>query len=147
MGSSKGRVLSISVSEEKGTKKRNVPSARLIEDFGIESDAHAGNWHRQVSLLPFESFRKLDENLAHLKPGDFAENITTQGVDFSSVRVGDRIRIGNEIVLAVTQIGKECHEACSIKERVGDCIMPREGIFAKVLRGGLLQIGDEIVVL
>jgi len=146
VGFLKGKVLSISVSEEKGTKKTNVESARLIENFGLENDAHAGDENRQVSLLPFESFQKLGNAFENLKPGDFAENITTQGVDLSSVKVGDRIQIGKDIVLAVTQIGKECHHACSIKEHVGDCIMPREGIFARVIRGGLIEVGEEITL-
>lgn len=141
----KGKVLSISISEEKGTKKRNVRSARLIENFGLEKDAHAGDWERQVSLLPYESFQKLDKDLKNLKPGDFAENITTQGIDLSSLKIGDRIRIGQEILLEVTQIGKECHEACAIKELVGDCIMPREGVFTKVVRGGMVEVGEEII--
>jgi MOSC domain-containing protein YiiM len=146
VGPLKGKVLSISVSEEKGTKKSNVPSARLIENFGLEKDAHAGDWERQVSLLPYESFKKLDEDLKNLKPGDFAENITTQGIDLSSLKIGDRIMIGKEILLEVTRIGKECHEACSIKELVGDCIMPREGVFTKVVRGGLIEVGEEIIL-
>lgn len=141
----KGKVLSISISEEKGMKKRNVRSARLIENFGLEKDAHAGDWERQVSLLPYESFKKLDKDLENLHPGDFAENITTQGIDLSSLKIGDRIRIGQEILLEVTQIGKECHEACTIKELVGDCIMPREGVFTKVVRGGLMEVGEEII--
>lgn len=140
-------MLSISLSEEKGTKKSNVQRARLIENFGLEKDAHAGDWERQISLLPYESFQKLDEDLKQLKPGDFAENITTQGIDFSSLKIGDRIRIGREILLEVSQIGKECHDACHIKEIVGDCIMPREGVFAKVVRGGQVEIGEEIILI
>ncbi len=146
MDPSRGKVLSISISEEKGTKKINVQSARLIENFGLEGDAHAGDWHRQVSLLPYESFRKLDKNLKNLKPGDFAENITTHGIDLSSLKTGDRLRIRKEIILEVTQIGKECHDSCSIKELVGDCIMPREGIFAKVIKGGHVKVDDEIIL-
>ncbi len=146
MGLLKGKVLSISVSEEKGTKKSNVQNVRLIENFGLEKDAHAGDWKRQVSLLPYESFRKLDKDLKNLKPGDFAENITTQGIDFSSLKIGDRIRIGKEILLEVSQIGKECHDACYIKELVGDCIMPREGVFAKVIKGGQVEVNEEIIL-
>jgi MOSC domain-containing protein YiiM len=144
VGLSKGKVLSISLSERRGTRKTNVESARIIKDLGLERDAHAGDWHRQVSLLPFESFRKLEHALLKVKPGDFAENITTLGIDLSAVEVGGSLRIGKSIVLEVTQIGKECHNACSIREITGDCIMPKEGIFAKVIEGGLIRTGDEI---
>ncbi len=116
----------------------------MVENFGLEKDAHAGDWHRQVSLLPFESFRKLENDVVNLKPGDFAENITTVGMDLSNLKIGDRMRIGEKIILQVTQIGKECHKACAIKELTGDCIMPREGIFATVIGGGLIKIGDDI---
>lgn len=138
-----GRIHSISVSQEKGDKKNNVDRARLVQDFGIDGDAHAGT-ERQVSLLPLESFSKLDNSLVVLKPGVFAENLTTTGLDFAEVAVGRRITVGDEIELVVTQIGKECHHGCYIRETVGDCIMPREGVFARVLRGGVVRVGDTI---
>jgi MOSC domain-containing protein YiiM len=138
-----GRIHSISVSQEKGDKKRNVGEARLVKDYGIDGDAHAGS-ERQVSLLPLESFSKLDDQLVVLKPGVFAENITTTGLDFADVAVGCRLTMGDEIELVVTQIGKECHHGCYIRETVGDCIMPREGVFARVVKGGVVCVGDAI---
>lgn len=141
--SSSGKIHSISISQTKGVKKQNVIKAILIKNFGIENDAHAGT-ERQVSLLPFESFEKVKNDLPDIKPGDFAENITTLGLNFEKVNLGKIIFIGNEIELEITQIGKECRQSCHIKEAIGDCIMPREGIFAKVIRGGAIRIGDEI---
>jgi MOSC domain-containing protein YiiM len=121
-----------------------VTSARVIKDFGLRHDAHAGDWHRQVSLLPFESFRKLENDVLDIKPGDFAENVTTTGIDLSAVEIGGTLRIGTKVILEITQIGKECHRACAIREVTGDCIMPREGIFARVIEGGRIANGDEI---
>ena len=135
------KIHSISVSEEKGMKKQNVPRATLVMDHGIDGDAHAGSG-RQVSLLPIESFAKLDGTLVQLDPGVFAENLTTAGLDFSSVSVGRKLRVGDEAELEITQSGKECHHGCHIRQLVGDCIMPREGVFARVLRGGEIQVGD-----
>jgi len=124
-------------------KKENVDEVSLVENFGIVGDAHAGS-KRQVSLLPFEAFDVIREHLPEVAPGDFAENITTNGLDFSSVSVGDRLKIGEEVRLVVTQIGKECHNDCQIKQIVGDCIMPRQGIFASITTGGMVHIGDRI---
>jgi MOSC domain-containing protein YiiM len=131
------------VSEKKGTKKRNIPRARLVVDHGIDGDAHAGSG-RQVSLLPIESFAKLDSTLVQLYPGVFAENLTTTGLDFTGVEVGRKLRVGKTAELEITQIGKECHHGCYIRQLVGDCIMPREGIFARVLKGGEIQVGDSL---
>jgi len=131
------------VSKEVGEKKHNVETARLVENYGIDGDAHAGT-ERQVSLLPLESFSKMDGNLVELKPGVFAENLTTSGLDFAGATVGRRIVVGDKIELVVTQIGKECHHGCHIREVVGDCIMPREGVFARVLKGGTVRVGDRI---
>lgn len=142
-----GSVLRISISPRKGRKKDNVPSARLVAGSGLEGDAHAGPWNRQVSLLPHESFEKLGALAKRLRPGDFAENITTRGIDLSTVRIGDRIRVGRDARLEVTQIGKTCHEACAIRKTAGDCIMPREGIFARVLDGGTIRPGDPVRLL
>ena len=139
-----GRIHSISVSETKGDKKHNVGEATLVENYGIDGDAHAGS-ERQVSLLPLESFSKLDGHLVDLKPGVFAENLTTMGLDFEGVSIGHRLMVGERIVLEVIQIGKECHNDCHIRELVGDCIMPREGVFVRVMKGGVIRVGDAIV--
>ena len=139
-----GRIHSISVSETKGDKKHNVNTATLVKDYGIDGDAHAGS-ERQVSLLPLESFSKLDGHLVDLKPGVFAENLTTTGLDFEDVSIGRKLLVGEHIELEVTQIGKECHHDCYIREAVGDCIMPREGVFVRVMKGGVVRVGDAIV--
>ncbi len=140
------RIHAISTSETKGIRKDNVPSAVLRPDHGIESDAHAGQWHRQVSLLAKESIEKMAAKGMEVGPGDFAENITTEGVDLVSLPVGHRLRLGDEVLVEVTQIGKECHDRCAIYYQAGDCVMPREGIFAKVLKGGEIQVGDSLVL-
>lgn len=140
---STGQIHKISISIRKGDKKQNISHAVLIEQHGIEGDAHAGS-ARQVSLLPFESFDKIREKLATIAPGDFAENITTVGLDFSGAKIGARLRIGDRVELEITQIGKTCHLGCYIREVVGDCIMPREGIFASVIREGDIATGDQI---
>jgi molybdopterin adenylyltransferase len=138
-----GRVVALSVSERKGMAKSNVPAARLVEDWGLEGDAHAGKWHRQVSLLAMESVRKMQAKGAPVGPGAFAENITTEHLDLLSLKIGDRLTIG-EAELEITQLGKKCHARCAIFEQVGDCVMPREGIFARVLRGGEVRVGDRV---
>jgi MOSC domain-containing protein YiiM len=140
-------VLAVSISTTKGVKKDNVPAARVLVNFGLEGDAHAGDWHRQVSLLAVESIAKMRRQGLDLKPGDFAENLTTQGIDIPHLPVGTRLRVGKEVELEVTQIGKACHHGCAIKQAVGDCVMPREGIFARVLRGGIVHPNDIIEVL
>jgi len=139
-----GQVHRISVSLTKGSKKTNVEKVELQQDHGIVGDAHAGS-ERQVSLLPFESFDKVSEQGLEVQPGEFAENITTVGLEYDSITVGDSLLVGDGIELEVIQIGKECHNGCYIREIVGDCIMPREGIFTRVARGGALQVGDGIV--
>ena len=138
-----GEIYRLSVAPETGIKKENVDSAVLAEDFGIVGDAHAGT-ERQVSLLPFEAFDEVREHLAQIKPGDFAENITTCGLDMSSVNIGDKLRIGASVKLIITQIGKKCHHGCYIREAVGDCIMPRLGLFARIAFGGTIRVGDSI---
>ena len=140
------RIFRISVSGTRGDKKRNVASARVIENLGIEGDAHFGT-ERPVSLLSYESFSELDSGTLEINPGDFAENITTLGLEYDNVRPGTRIALGEQVVVEVIQIGKECHNGCIIKETVGDCIMPRRGVFARPLRGGLLSEGDEVKIL
>jgi len=144
--SSRGRIKAISVSKEKGTQKVNVPEAELRADFGIIGDAHAGNWHRQVSLLEAESIDKMIEKGACVGPGSFAENITTEGIDLLALKVGSKLRLGEGVEFEITQFGKKCHSRCEIFEQVGDCIMPREGVFAKVTRAGRLAVGDVIEV-
>ena len=142
-----GRIKAISVSTKKGTQKTNVPEAELRIDLGIVGDAHAGKWHRQVSLLAVESIDKMVAMGANVSPGNFAENITTEGIDLLKLSLGGRLRLGRDVELEVTQFGKKCHSRCEIFEQVGDCIMPREGIFAKVVTPGQINVGDVIEVL
>ncbi len=134
-------IVSLNISEKKGEKKRPVDRIILREGHGIEGDAHAGDWHRQVSLLAEEEIEGVKMKMPELKPGDFAENITTRGVDLPSLPVGTKLVIG-EAELEVTQIGKECHKRCAIMEQVGECVMPTRGIFAKVTRGGEITLED-----
>ncbi len=140
-----GKVVALSISNKRGIPKRNVEEAMLIEDFGIEDDAHAGKWHRQVSLLSIESIKKVWEREVKVRPGGFAENITTEGVDLAKLEVGDKIRIG-EAILEVTQLGKTCHKPCAIFYRAGFCVLPTEGVFARVVRSGVVRVGDYISV-
>jgi MOSC domain-containing protein YiiM len=146
MSAATGKILAVSVSERKGVRKTNVESARLIENWGIEGDAHAGPGHRQVSLLAQESIAKMRAKGLDVNAGDFAENITTAGIDLTSLPIGARLRIGGAEV-EITQIGKECHSRCAIYYQAGDCVMPREGVFARVTRGGEVQPGDQIVLI
>lgn len=147
MATTRGRIKAISVSKEKGTQKINVPEAELKADFGLVGDAHAGNWHRQVSLLAAESIEKMVAKGAKVSPGNFAENITTEGIDLLKLSLGSRLRLGGSVELEVTQFGKKCHSRCEIFKQVGDCIMPREGIFAKVAAPGRIRVGDVIEVI
>ncbi|NOZ67884.1 MAG: MOSC domain-containing protein [Deferribacteres bacterium] len=141
------RVVSINISGRKGVRKRPVDTAVLKDDYGIEGDAHAsGRWHRQVSLLALESIRKMQAMGLKVGPGDFAENITTEGVELPVLPVGTKITIGDAVELEVSQIGKLCHSRCAIYEQAGDCVMPREGIFVKVIKGGTIRVGDGIRV-
>jgi len=142
----RGKVLAVNISEDKGTKKTNVQSCSLLKDFGLEGDAHGGPWHRQVSLLANESIEKMRAKGLTVGYGDFAENITTEGIDLVHLPIGTEVRIGNSVILRVTQIGKECHERCAIYYQAGDCVMPKEGIFAEVVTEGEVKVGDEIVI-
>jgi MOSC domain-containing protein YiiM len=139
-----GRIRAISISSDKGMPKRNVPAAELQADFGVIGDAHAGAGPRQVSLLDMASLEELRQKGADISPGDFAENLTVDGVDLSALRVGQRLHVGGTIELEVTQLGKRCHGRCRIFEKLGDCIMPRQGVFARVVTGGRVQVGDTI---
>lgn len=140
-----GRIVSINVSDTKGVRKTPVGEASVRENFGIEGDAHASEkWHRQVSLLAIESIGKMRDKGLDVGPGDFAENLTTEGIDLMGLPVGAKMNIGASVEAEVSQIGKLCHSRCAIFEAAGDCVMPREGIFVKVLKGGSIRVGDEI---
>jgi len=140
------KVISVCISEKKGTIKTPVPEIILKKNHGIEGDAHAGDWHRQVSLLAQESADKLREKFPWIKPGAFAENILTEGLTLYTLPVGTRLRVG-ETLLEVTQIGKECHYDCEIRQKTGDCVMPREGVFAIVIDEGTVRSGDIVEVI
>ncbi len=141
-----GKIVSINVSREKGVRKAPVGEALLVAGRGFQGDAHAGDWHRQVSLLAVESIAKMLAAGLDVGPGDFGENITTSGMDLVRLPVGSVLRVGSGIRLEVTQIGKVCHDRCAIFEQAGDCVMPREGIFARVLAGGTIEQGDRVEV-
>jgi MOSC domain-containing protein YiiM len=140
-----GRVVAVCVSEKKGERKKPVEYVSVRENHGIVGDAHSGEWHRQVSLLALESIEKMRQKGLDVYTGDFAENITTEGIDLPSLPLGTKLSIG-EVLAEVTQIGKECHTRCAIYHQAGDCVMPREGIFVKVLRGGTIRKDDTIEV-
>ncbi|HWR57750.1 MAG TPA: MOSC domain-containing protein [Thermodesulfovibrionales bacterium] len=142
-----GRIVSINISDGKGVRKKPVKEVVLKTEYGIVGDAHASSeWHRQVSLLALESIKKMQEMGLDVKPGDFAENITTQGIDLPSLPIGTRLVVGEDIDLEVSQIGKECHTRCAIYYQAGDCVMPKEGIFARVIKGGKIREGDIITI-
>lgn len=141
-----GKIMAVNISEKKGTQKVNVHSASVIEDFGLENDAHAGKWHRQVSLLSYEKIEAFKEKGAPVEEGAFGENLIVKGIDLKSLPIGTKLQC-NEVVLEVTQIGKQCHSGCEIFKIMGDCIMPREGIFTRVLHGGVVSEGDNIEIM
>ena len=143
----KSQVVAVSISQRKGLKKTNVPECKLLVNEGFENDAHAGDWHRQVSLLAMESIARIQEAGLDVTPGDFAENITTTGLKLWELPLGTRLAVGRQALLEITQIGKECHDRCAIYQQVGDCVMPREGVFARVLQGGTVKPGDNILIL
>jgi len=139
------KIIAVCKSQKKGTRKEPVTKGVLKEDYGLVGDAHADCCtHRQVSLLATESIDKMRRSGFDVGPGDFAENLTTEGIDLLSLPVGTRIFIGGEIVLEITQIGKDCHTGCAIYRQIGKCIMPKEGVFTKVIKGGLVNVGDTI---
>jgi MOSC domain-containing protein YiiM len=141
------KIVSIAVSKKKGTTKTPVAEAFVSKEHGLEGDAHAGPWHRQVSLLASESIDKAREQGLDVGFGDFAENIATVGIDWKTLPIGTRVRLGAQVLLEITQIGKECHNRCAIYYKAGDCIMPREGVFARVLEEGPIRCGDPIEIL
>lgn len=147
VGTIKARIKAISISKDRGTRKFNVPAAELKVGFGITGDAHGGNWHRQVSLLGQGSIEKMRAKGADVKPGDFAENITTEGIDLGSLSVGSKLKLAGNAEIEITQFGKKCHQGCEIFKQIGDCVMPREGVFAKVTKSGRIKPGDTIEVL
>jgi MOSC domain-containing protein YiiM len=138
------KIVSIALSKNKGTRKIQVNKAVVLRDHGLEGDAHAGPWHRQVSFLSSENIEKARKSGLDVTFGDFAENIATLGIDWKEIPVGTRVELGSSTVVEITQIGKTCHKKCAIYYQAGDCIMPREGVFARVIQGGKIQCGDEI---
>ncbi len=139
-----GTIIAVCTSKRKGTPKADVGSSFLQEGFGLEGDAHGGDWHRQVSLISMEDIQTMANKGLDVRPGSFAENFTTQGFDLGVLKVGDRLKIGETVVLEVTQIGKECHTRCAIYHKVGECIMPEKGIFCRIIKGGDVKSGDII---
>jgi len=146
MNNIKGTVRGICISEKRGTAKQAIPEAMLLENWGVEGDAHGGSWHRQVSLLAFEKIEEFRKKGAEVDFGAFGENIIAEGFDLRNVPVGTRFKIG-EAVIEMTQIGKDCHSHCEIYKRMGDCIMPREGVFTKVISAGKVRVGDGIEII
>lgn len=141
-----GKVIATCISEIKGTQKKNVHTIKLIEDYGIEGDAHAGKWHRQVSLLSWDKIEDFRKRGAEVEDGAFGENLVVEGIDFRNFPIGTKFKC-NDVILQLTQIGKECHHGCAIFQKMGECIMPREGVFTKVLKGGVISEGDELEIL
>jgi MOSC domain-containing protein YiiM len=142
-----GHIHAVSVSDRKGVVKHNVPQARLLVEHGIEGDIHAEGGIRQLSLLSLASINKMIAMGATVHPGDFAENLTVDGLEVMTLPVGTRLKVGDDVLLEVTQIGKTCHKGCAIRELVGDCVMPREGIFARILTEGIVKVGDIVEVI
>ncbi len=139
------KIIALNISERKGTQKRPVESVLLVENHGIEGDAHAGNWHRQISFLGQECITEFNKKGAAVKPGAFGENIIVDGVDFTTLPVGTKVTC-QDTIMEITQIGKECHDRCQIYFKMGDCIMPRNGVFAKVIKGGVISVGDPVEI-
>lgn len=140
-----GIVKAVCISEKKGTQKKDIKKATFIENFGIEQDAHAGNWHRQVSLLSYDRVEEFRARGANVDDGAFGENLLVEGMDFKTYPIGTIFQC-NDVILELTQVGKKCHSECEIFYQVGDCIMPREGVFTVVVHGGMIQVGDELRV-
>lgn len=138
------RIIAVCFSERKGTTKKDKGEGWLDEGFGLRGDAHGGDWHRQVSLLSKEDIESMKAKGFDVGPGSFAENLTTENFDLASLKVGDRVRVGENVILEITQIGKECHTRCAVYNKIGECVMPQRGIFAKVIKGGHVKVGDGI---
>ncbi|PIU55444.1 MAG: MOSC domain-containing protein [Deltaproteobacteria bacterium CG07_land_8_20_14_0_80_38_7] len=136
------QIISINISKKRGEKKNPVSTAELKKDFGIVNDAHADGTHRQISLLGIESIEKIREKAVEANPGDFAENITTKGINLYSLPIGTKLSLGDKVEIEITQIGKECHDRCAIFQKVGDCVMPREGVFARIIKEGIIKKWD-----
>lgn len=140
-----GIIRAICTSEKRGTEKKQTEMAEFVKNYGISGDAHAGNWHRQVSLLSYEKTEEFNRKGADVKAGDFGENLLVEGIDFRKLPVGTILKSG-EVCLKITQIGKECHNHCRIYQRMGECIMPEQGVFAEVIQGGMVHVGDGMTV-
>lgn len=140
-----GKVIAVCISEKRGTQKKNINEANFIKNFGIENDAHAGDWHRQVSLLSYEKIDEFNKRGANVIDGAFGENIVVEGIELTKLPIGTILKC-NDVILEMTQIGKECHNHCEIYKKMGDCIMPRNGVFAKVISSGRIKCGDEMKV-
>ncbi len=145
-GTTMGKVMAVCISEKKGTQKINIQKAEFIEDYGIKNDAHAGNWHRQISLLSKDKIEAFRAKGIDIQYGAFGENLVVEDIDFAKLPIGTKFQC-NDVVLELTQIGKKCHNECEIFKQVGDCIMPREGVFSKVLHGGVIEVGDNLRVI
>ena len=140
-----GKVIAVCISEKRGTVKKNVQECTVVEGFGLENDAHGGNWHRQISLLSYDQVKDFNARGGNVTDGDFGENILVEGYDFKTFPIGTRFKC-NDVILELTQVGKKCHHHCEIFHRVGDCIMPREGVFTKVIHGGKIKVGDDFTI-
>ena len=139
-------IKAVCISREKGTPKQNIQTCELITDYGLKDDAHAGNWHRQVSLLSYEKIEEFKQKGAIIEDGAFGENLIVEGFDLKELPIGTQF-VCNDVILELTQIGKECHNGCVIRQTMGDCIMPREGVFARVIKGGTVSVGDSIQIM
>ncbi|WP_194189909.1 MOSC domain-containing protein [Clostridium chrysemydis] len=142
-----GKIKAICKSERKGTAKTEIPSINLIENFGLEGDAHGGNWHRQVSLLEYKKIEDFNKAGGNVKFGDFGENFVIEGIEVDKLPIGTKLKIGEEAIVEITQIGKKCHNECEIFHRVGKCIMPIHGVFSKVLSSGQVKIDDKVEIM
>lgn len=140
-----GKVIAVCISEKRGTEKKNIKECNVIEGYGIENDAHGGNWHRQVSLLSYDKVLDFNARGGNVEDGAFGENILVEGIDFKTLPIGTKFKC-NDVILELTQVGKQCHSHCEIFKRVGDCIMPREGVFTKVIHGGKIKVGDDFII-
>lgn len=142
-----GVIKAVCISKEKGTQKVNIHEAKVIEGFGLEDDAHGGNWHRQISLLSYEKIEDFKRRGAPVQDGSFGENLIVEGIELTMLPIGCKFKVGDEVILELTQIGKECHSGCEIYQIMGECIMPKNGVFTKIIKGGTIKEGDSIYVI